>query len=403
MSTIEELSQQTQLAEAAYANFIDSTGNLITTDAGITGALIASGFSTNASGQSSQAVDFIAHWEVVDQFTASGLFGLTDSSGFSATLFRNKDTRQYSIALRGTQLVPSDLSADIGDILLDGISLDQVTDMYNYWQSLNHVGNYQAVQLNTLTPETVALRTAYSLNAAAGLAYESTLRARQDVIIDYPSLTVRTVQFVDSSQLADPRLQNGSGILSGTTFVNLDGHSLGGHLAMAFSRLFPNATNSVVAVNGAGFNFGNTNVDHLFAMLSGAPGFDAGKITNLVGSAAMNLVSQDWLFLQQPAGRNEIYTESASPSTTFGHGSSQMTDSLALYNLFAIIDPSLDSTDGLATLTGIFENTSNRGRDSLELALDALRKIFGKQSLTPGYAGVTDSTTIKRGQVLNLE
>lgn len=272
MNTIQDLFQQAQLAEAAYANFAAHPGDP-------QAALQDQG--NNMHFSESQATAFVAQWAVVDQLPDT-------SSGFSGTLFQDKATGQYTFSLRGTA-GGTDLAADVGDVFLDGIALDQVVDMYNYWQSLTHVGVYQAVQLNTLAAETAALQAAYLVSPAAGLAYEATLRANGN-IIDNPSHTVRTIQTVASSQLSDAGLQTGTGQLPETAVVNVDGHSLGGHLAMAFSRLFPSATNSVVAVNGAGFNLADTNVDALFTALGGAPGFDTSKMTNVVGSAAMNVV-----------------------------------------------------------------------------------------------------------------
>ena len=377
MNTIQNLFQQAQLAEAAYANFFDTAGNLQTDRVSVLTALEKNNFSET------QAAAFVAQWRVVDQYTApSGLFGLTDGTGFSATLFQNTTTGQYTFSLRGTQVGIADLSADIGDIVDDGIALDQIVDMYNYWQSLTHSGSYEAVQLNTLMTETAALQAAYLASPAAGMAYEDTLRA-EGLIVDYPTRTVRSVQCIDSTELSDPRLRYGSGILANTAAVDVAGHSLGGHLAMAFSRLFPSVTNSVVAVNGAGFNFSNSNVNALFSALSGAIAFDASKITNVVGSAGLNFVSQDWLFLQQPAGRNEIYTESYLPDTTFGHASSQMTDSLAVYNLFATIDSSLNNDpSALSTIKKILEAASNVAANTLESVVSDLSKLFFMPAVT---------------------
>ena len=372
MNTIQNLFQQAQLAEAAYADLtttIGSQSNLLT-------ALnVANKDQYGGSFTLAQATAFVAEWSVVDQYTASGLFGLTDGSGFSATLFKNK-SGEYSLSMRGTAGL-TDLSADAGDVLADGVALDQIVDMYNYWQSLTHTGAYDAVKLDTNLLMTAELQAKYLLNPVAALIYETTLRA-DGYIIDNPSHTVRSVLPVSSTELSDARLQNGIGLLPVASAVEVNGHSLGGHLAMAFSRLFPSATIDATAVNGAGFNFGNSNLNNLFTQLHGTPGFDAGKITNVVGSAAMDVVSQDWLFLQQPAGRKEIYTESASLSTVAGHGSSQMTDSLALYNLLATLDPSLNdaTTDNLAKLTGFLKAGSNVAANSLEFTLDALRTLL---------------------------
>lgn len=123
MSTITDLFQQSQLAEAAYANFIDDSGNLLTTTDGVRKALIDSGFSKGPDGQSTQATVFVAEWQVVDQYTAPSFLGIT-GTGFSATLSKNikvgsPDFGKYTLAMRGTAGLV-DLSADAGDVLADG-------------------------------------------------------------------------------------------------------------------------------------------------------------------------------------------------------------------------------------------------------------------------------------------
>lgn len=370
MSTILDQFQQAQLAEAAYADFLKPN---IT----IEQALRNEGFSE------SQATAFVAHWKVVDQYPAPlTILGVEIGSGFSGTLFQRIDddpisgakAGEYSFAVRGTAGA-TDLVADASDVLTDGIALDQVVDMYNYWQRLTKT-NYQVAMLDTLSIETAALSAAYLLNPVAGLAYELSLRARADIVIDYPSRTVRTIHF-DLITRTD-----GLGLPVAT--VDVAGHSLGGHLAMVFSRLFHSATAQATAVNGAGFG-ANINVNNLLAMLGGAATFDASKITNAVGSAAMNLVSQDWLFLQQPAGRQEIYTEAWLPGsgTMLGHGSGQMTDSLAVYNLLATLDSSLNTDpNGLVKITGILKAASNIAENSLESTISALGKLFSVPGTT---------------------
>lgn len=77
MSSIQDLFQQAQLAEAAYANFIDPlTGLPYTTTNGIKDALITEGM------RDAQAAAFVAQWRVVSQQPNT-------ASGFSATLFQN--------------------------------------------------------------------------------------------------------------------------------------------------------------------------------------------------------------------------------------------------------------------------------------------------------------------------
>src|SRR3989338_6143668 len=112
MSTIQNLFQQAQLAEAAYADLSSAIGN----QGELQKALdVAFNGQYGGSFSAAQAADFVTHWRVVDQYTASGLFGLTDGTGFSATVFKSiGNPGQYSIAMRGTAGL-TDLSADAGD------------------------------------------------------------------------------------------------------------------------------------------------------------------------------------------------------------------------------------------------------------------------------------------------
>ena len=167
MSITTSLFDQTQLAEAAYANFLDNSRNLLTNINDIKAVLIAKGFSKDPNNptQSTQASDFVAQWQIVSQYTAPAFLLGVGGTGFSGTVFKNIATNEYTFSLRGTEPGYADLlGADAGDIVADGLALDQIMDMYNYWQSLTHSGVYQAKQLVTMTTETVALNAAYVLS-----------------------------------------------------------------------------------------------------------------------------------------------------------------------------------------------------------------------------------------------
>jgi hypothetical protein len=130
MSAVQNLFQQAQLAEAAYANFINpDTGTIYNTDAGIQAALIASGFSSdpNNPAQSAQATDFVTNWRVVDQCLNE------IESGFSATLFESVDSPgQYTLAMRGTnEWIGDDGEADV-DVTFGGAAFNQLLSMVNY-------------------------------------------------------------------------------------------------------------------------------------------------------------------------------------------------------------------------------------------------------------------------------
>ena len=154
MSTIQDLFQQAQLAEAAYADFINpDTGAIYNTDAGIQRALIASGFSSdpNSPTQSAQASDFVLHWQVVSQFSERGVDGLTDGNGFSATLFESRDhPGQYVFAVRGSELLVDFAEADFS-LLAGGLAFDQLLSMVNYVLRLQAGSNGHTRQVELLS------------------------------------------------------------------------------------------------------------------------------------------------------------------------------------------------------------------------------------------------------------
>ncbi|MDD5058568.1 MAG: hypothetical protein PHQ60_11910, partial [Sideroxydans sp.] len=98
MNTIQELFQQAQLAEATYANLTSAIGNQSELKKALDMATGDGKFSAT------QAASFATRYQVISQYTApSGMLGLTDGTGFSATLFLDTTTGQYTLATRGTE------------------------------------------------------------------------------------------------------------------------------------------------------------------------------------------------------------------------------------------------------------------------------------------------------------
>jgi len=240
MSTIQELFQQAQLAEAAYADFSQARSLL----AALTDDQTGGTFST------AQATAFAARYQVVSQQPNT-------SSGFSATLFLDKTTNKYIYAVRGTEGFASFdlLVADTG-IAINGLAIAQTVDMYNDWQRITHLGVYQAAVVEAQLVETAAYALALAgqfvdaFNMTAD-AYLQSLNARTDLLIDggviYKlSLKPSTEAFTDSRQW-------GEGVTIASGDLSVAGHSLGGNLAAAFTRLFPDSGASATTINGAGF------------------------------------------------------------------------------------------------------------------------------------------------------
>lgn len=113
-----------------------------------------------------------------------------NTSGFAAVVVQDRATNQVTIAFRGTEPRDGlDRSAD-ADILVSGCARAQIVDMYNY-----------VARLRAAVGETVA-----------------------------------QYQFNDDGVLEVAPSATGLGIIKPGDVLNLTGHSLGGHLAMACSR-----------------------------------------------------------------------------------------------------------------------------------------------------------------------
>lgn len=178
-----------------------------------------------------QAADFVQQWEVVSHQKNT-------DSGFSATLFKNKETGNFYYACRGTEPGWQDLLITDGcDIVTDGLAINQIVDMYNDWQRIRTPKGafYVAAKLDLLGTETLLYEQERLKPPGVPRTYELYLRSRPDVIIDLPSGRVYTIKMVDSDQLFSDGRERGEGIdISGG--VTAVGHSMGGHLADAFSR-----------------------------------------------------------------------------------------------------------------------------------------------------------------------
>jgi hypothetical protein len=158
MNTITNLFQQSQLAEAAYANLTNAIGDQTLLKQALD---VANKDQFGGSFSSAQATDFVSNWRVINQYTAPGGVFPVGGTGFSATLFQDIGSGKYAFAIRGTEPGLADLfGADGGDIAADGIAMDQAVDLYNYWQRLITSKGvvYPAARLDTMLAETAVLK-----------------------------------------------------------------------------------------------------------------------------------------------------------------------------------------------------------------------------------------------------
>jgi hypothetical protein len=119
-----KLANYSLIAQAAYA-FTTSKDDLVAS------------LKDKASFTQTQADDFAARYAFIDSQP-------NDSTGFSATLYKDSASGKYIFAMRGTELsltdpgqIASDLLAtDLDQIGLLGYAAKQAASMYRYWKRL---------------------------------------------------------------------------------------------------------------------------------------------------------------------------------------------------------------------------------------------------------------------------
>ncbi len=356
MSNTQDIFQQVQLTEASYADF--STG------VAIEDALETSGFSE------AQAAEFIEHWQVVNHMPN------TDDNGFSATLFQSLDAPgQYTLAIRGTEF-PADiindiLSADLGGIAISGAAFEQIIDLYNYWQRLTTPAE-QNVRI-------AKLATTVDATASGIFTHKTIIDAAGNATVLYGRIVFEETE------------ETGMGL--NLNNLNVTGHSLGGHLAVAFMRLFGNDIGaSAYTVNGAGF-YNTVEINRFFnALAEHTTQFSDTNIIRIQAEAGLDAISDNPLHTYYGTF-TPTFIESPFKGT-LGHGVGQLTDSAAVYDLFIRLDPALQTgapSAVISTLTHILDASSNEVGRTLEEIVNAFSDIFHT-----GFPRITEEETDDR-------
>ncbi len=350
MTNITKLFNDAELALAAYANLL--TGPLTDQRA----RLESAGFSAE------QAKQFAQTYKVVTQYTDTPAEGGLGTS-FSATVF--KDTSgNLTLAFRGTLELagtPNDLSTDV-DILAHGAGYDQIVAMYNWWRRVSTPAGQMVKQYATrsfpilIEPVPEGYTLLYPNSGSGALCLVESDRA------------------MSTGELLDD-LANDSDHRMAVT-----GHSLGGHLAMAFGAMFSDATKEITVFNAPGFG-ATTGNETFFTRLGGA--IPAGEATiNVIadeasdGDAPWNAIAG---FNSRPGTTVDIAIEDQTrsdepdPTGAGNHSQQTLTDALAVYAMLCRIDPTLSTEDFKTILASAVSGTAA----SLESIVDTLEELFG--------------------------
>src|SRR5882672_2203706 len=345
MSQASLLSASAQLALASYANLTVGPSNTVQQRASLVGAGMTD----------SQALEFVnTYSNVVTQFNDT-------ATSFSATVFSDV-SGNLTLAIRGTQTIFGDIFPTDADIFTAGAGYDQIVAMVNWWARASAPEGQMVQQfrlasysVNVVPADAVVLRTdgqfAFVLEAAA------------------PTSSVTVAQNISAALAADPDGR-----------VDLTGHSLGGHLAMAFSTLFAPRAGPVTVFNALGFKDSAVN-QAFFAKLGGAVP-TGGPILNVIadealvganpGNFAAGMNSRPGTPIDIAIEKQTNSDERNPFSPAFNHSMETLTDSIAVYKLLTDLCPGLSTADYKV----ILNQASMFTAASYERIVDTLESLF---------------------------
>jgi len=269
--------------------------------------------------------------------------GDTLGSGFDATVWRDK-AGTLIVSMQGSSGL-QDFLSDL-DLAMTGNARAQLVTMINWW-------------LRETAPAGVSVRQIV------------------EVINPIPG----TASFEEGTAAIGTGRVTASALMAG---VEVNGHSLGGYLASAFTRLFGSEAHvtHTSTFNGAGFAPGS---ERVFAQLQSliGPSYGLGRFpngaeqSNYFAKNGLNVTTNSFWF-SQVGTRVELFNE-ADATQVGNHFMYKLTDALALGNALSKLDPTLT----VAKMNTLLALGSNNTHASIEGAFDALRRALAGPNVQP--------------------
>jgi pimeloyl-ACP methyl ester carboxylesterase len=325
--------------------------------------------------------------------------GNDDETGFAATLFE-RDGKKV-LAIRGTEPfeqtswgVGLDLyEADIGQIGMIGLALDQTVSMINFIAQLRaDEGTENVDRLELIYTDTPPSGDYVTLEGLVSDKYAQIVVHENDI--------------------------DGYGLIGNGEQIQVTGHSLGGHLATMAARLFPSLITEAYTYNAPGFDPNTVSVAaklllrfplgllvegqqltdefvDLFAPhLPETPDPDFSSITNY------NLESEDLvpgndssLVASIITGAGSLGEETFVTTEGNSHLMEPFMDSLSIQALLYSIDDSLTLTD----MTELYQVSANTMARAEETILESLHKLFKNKEINLETIDIVDGPDLWLG------
>jgi Ca2+-binding RTX toxin-like protein len=315
-----------------------------------------------------QAIFITDNFELLNQ-------ELSLTGGFDATVWRGKNGTQYEgkayVSIRGTQQL-SDF-ADDHTLFNTGLAPKQLVSMVNWW-------------LRETTPRGQSA---------------TQIKVNDQLLAPEPFLKDIAVEGTES--------------LAAISIISqVDGHSLGGYLATAFTRLFGARWNieHTTTFNSAGFRAARASeIDKVFAGIQNLIGTNLGHSTfnsetaqdNFFAENGVNLTTNDWnnsVGFKQYGKRIGLFQEDGLQSV-FGvadldpfsnHYMFKLTDLLAI----GATANAIDETLSFSTLNDLLKASSNVMAGSYEGTLDSFRRmLLGNDSSATSPSDAGDNADLR--------
>ena len=357
------------LADASYVRL--QTGDEDTPPTGVVSLDVTRlGNRLAASLTQPQANRLLSNFEILTQT-------LSPSEGFDAVVWRGKSGTDYAgqvyVSLRGTQGA-QDILDDVS-LASRGVPYEQLRDMANWWMRVTAKAGETVKQIRVDSAVTPLLN---SFTFAAGTPVVATGELYGQV----------------------------------NTITGVNGHSLGGYLATAFTRLFGAKVSQVNTFNSAGFSDAAgsniraefNNIETLLGSSAlGTRSLDAAglKQTNFRAGNGVSVTTNNWgempywaLGFNQYGKKIALYQEDTLGGNPIAnHSMFKLTDYLALGAALEKLVPTLTFDQ----LNAIVQAASNDMEASLESVLDAVRRIVTGTDFPITRVGDVGGDAVSRG------